>query len=60
MSTSVHCTACDSTNTAPYGQIDDIYECLECGEIFEDDAFVLKQIRNKYHKQEDPSLDEHG
>ena len=52
--TDVICPNCDSINTTPFGHVDDLYECLDCDEIFEDDNFTLEEIRKHRLRTQDP------
>lgn len=47
MKQDILCPSCDSSNTVPFHGVDDLYECLDCGDMFEDDSFLLRKIRQK-------------
>ena len=52
MSAEVKCPLCDSSDTLPFGHVEDVYECLACGDLFEDDRFILREIKKtRHHKQ---------
>lgn len=42
----VVCTNCDS-DAVEESMVDHVYECLDCGEVFEDEEFDLEYLREK-------------